>query len=243
MDGAPGLELRDYLRVIRRRLTTIFVVTAVAVFVTGLLSFLVIRPTYQSQATLIVVDKSAPIVDYNSFTLAEQLVQTYATLGTSQTILSGTISRYNLPFTVLTLSQGLTVTPVTNTNLVTVAAKDSTPSGAAAIANDIAYVLARRAQAITPGYDVKVVDPAVPATVPSSPNKKLNMALALVLGLFVGTGLAFLQDYLDRTIHDADHLASEIGLPILGAIPMIDAKAVDITKARGDITRNARARA
>lgn len=243
MGGAPELELRDYLRVIRRRLATIIVVTAAAVFVSGFLSFFIIKPTYQSQATLIVVDKSAPIVDYNSFTLAEQLVQTYATLGTSQTILAGTISSYHLPFTELQLSKLLTVTPVVNTNLVTVAADDTTATGASGLANDVAHVLAQRAQAITPGYDVKVVDPAVPATLPSSPNKKLNLALALVLGLLVGMGLAFLQEYLDRTIHDPDQLAAEIGLPILGVIPTIDGKDVEFTNVHRNAPKKTKVRA
>lgn len=238
------LELRDYLRVIRRRLATVVVVVVVAVVVSGFLSFFVIKPTYQSQATLIVVNKTTPIVDYSGFQLAEQLVQTYATLGTSQSVLSGTISKFGLGMTVAQLTKLLTVTPVTGTDLISVQAENSSSDKAAAIANDVAQVLAKRAQAVTPGYDVKVVDPAVPSPLPVSPNKKLNMALALVLGLLVGVGIAFLQEYLDRTIHDPSQLSEEIGLPVLGAIPMIDEKAIEVSKVRAtDAARRARVRA
>lgn len=245
MGGASAeLELRDYMRVIRRRLMTVVLVAAAAVLVSGYMSFFVVKPTYQSQATLIVVDKTVPLIDASSFTLAEQLVQTYATLGTSQSVMSQTVTRYKLSLSTQQLADLLTVTPITNTDLITVQAKGSTSGSAAAIANDVAQVLAERAQAVTPGYDVKVVDPAVPSPLPVSPNKKLNMGLALVLGIIAGIGLGFLQEYLDRTIHDPHQLAEEIGLPVLGTVPMIDERAVEASKVRAaDAARRARVRA
>lgn len=222
MQEERELELQDYLRVIRRRLWTIVWVTVVAVVVSGILSFFVIKPTYQAQATLIVVNKSTPVVDQSTFMLDEQLVQTYATLGTSYGVLQHAILAHHLPFTEPQLSRLLTVTAVTNTDLVTVAATGKSPNEAAGIANYVAQSLAREAKGVTPGYYVSVVDAAVPQSTPISPNKKLNVALALVLGLLVGLGVAFLQEYFDRTIHDPDQLMREIGVPVLATVPTIE---------------------
>ena len=230
MQEERELELQDYLRVIRRRLRTIVWVTLAAVVVSGFLSFFVIKPTYQAQATLIVVNKSVPVIDQSTFMLDEQLVQTYATLGTSYGVLEHAILAHQIPFTELQLSKLLTVTAVTNTDLVTVAANGKSPDQAAGIANDVAQALALKAKSATPGYYVSVVDAAVPSSTPVSPNKKLNLALALVLGLLVGLGLAFLQEYFDRTIHDPEQLAREIGVPVLASIPTIDDSNAKVTR-------------
>ena len=230
MQEERELELQDYLRVIRRRLRTIVWVTVVAVVVSGILSFFVIKPTYQAQATLIVVNKSVPVVDYNTFSLDEQLVQTYATLGTSYGVLEHAIRAHNISLTEIQLSNLLTVTAVPNTDLVTVAADGQNARQVAQIANDVARSLAFKAKDITPGYYVSVVDAAVPPSLPVSRNKKLNLALALVLGLLVGLGLAFLQDYFDRSIHDPEQLAREIGVPVLATVPTIEDANVQLAR-------------
>jgi capsular exopolysaccharide synthesis family protein len=57
---------------------------------------------------------------------------------------------------------------------------------------------------------------------PIPPRTSLNLAVAIVLGLFLGIGLAFLRDYLDDTLKtEVDVTAHMKGLPVLGAIPVI----------------------
>jgi succinoglycan biosynthesis transport protein ExoP len=63
---------------------------------------------------------------------------------------------------------------------------------------------------------------------PASPRTKRNMLLALVLGVFGGTGMAFFVEYLDNTVKSPDDIERRIGLPILGVIAQPDQKDQDI---------------
>jgi capsular exopolysaccharide synthesis family protein len=54
---------------------------------------------------------------------------------------------------------------------------------------------------------------------PSSPNKKRNLILALILGLGGGVGLAFLFDFLDNSIKTSEDVERYAGLPTLGVVP------------------------
>ncbi|MGI5939468.1 MAG: Wzz/FepE/Etk N-terminal domain-containing protein [Thermoleophilia bacterium] len=58
-------------------------------------------------------------------------------------------------------------------------------------------------------------------TEPFSPQPLRNGVLALVVGLVLGFGLAFLLDYLDRRIRDEKVLEKEFGVPILAGVPAI----------------------
>lgn len=82
---------------------------------------------------------------------------------------------------------------------------------------------------------VTVVDPAVPATSPSTPRPAMNFALALVLGLLLALGIAFLIDYLDDSIKTIDDAERITGAPVIGVIPKIhadaDSKAMLVTLA------------
>jgi len=54
---------------------------------------------------------------------------------------------------------------------------------------------------------------------PSSPNKRRNLVLALLLGLGGGVGLAFLFDILDNSVKTSEDVERYGGLPTLGVVP------------------------
>ena len=69
--------------------------------------------------------------------------------------------------------------------------------------------------------NISVVDVAAVPRGPYSPNITRNIALALVLGLFAGVGLAFLFEMLDDTIKSSSDLEKLLGKPVLGVIPKV----------------------
>lgn len=72
------------------------------------------------------------------------------------------------------------------------------------------------------GTSIVVVSPSLVPSDPVKPNKKLNIALAFVLGLMVSVALAFLMEHLDNTLKNADDVTSKLNVPVLGVIPVVD---------------------
>ncbi len=70
--------------------------------------------------------------------------------------------------------------------------------------------------------NVSVIDPAPLPGSPFSPNKFKNMALATLLGLFLGVVLALLVESLDDTIKTTDDLEKNCHLPLLGTLPSLN---------------------
>jgi len=79
----------------------------------------------------------------------------------------------------------------------------------------------------TTGLDrahARVSDPAVPSVTPVKPKKKLIVIIAAFMGLFMGVLLAFLLEHLDSTLKKGADLEEELGLPILGVLPLLALK-------------------
>jgi polysaccharide biosynthesis transport protein len=66
---------------------------------------------------------------------------------------------------------------------------------------------------------VEIVDNAKPGMRPVRPNKPLNIALGVIIGLVVGVGLAFFIEYLDTSVKTIDDVERSLGSPVLGVIP------------------------
>jgi capsular exopolysaccharide synthesis family protein len=66
---------------------------------------------------------------------------------------------------------------------------------------------------------VTIVDAAQPGAGPVRPNKLLNIALGIIIGLVVGVGLAFFIEYLDTSVKTIDDVERALQAPVLGVIP------------------------
>jgi len=67
--------------------------------------------------------------------------------------------------------------------------------------------------------NIRVVDPAMVPSTPARPAKARNIALAFLVGLVGGAGLALLREYLDNTVTTPDDVETLAGLPSLAVVP------------------------
>jgi capsular polysaccharide biosynthesis protein len=66
---------------------------------------------------------------------------------------------------------------------------------------------------------IQIVSPSTLKVDPVKPNKKLNLALAGVLGLMMSVVFAFVLEFLDNKIRTREDVEKHLGLPVLGMIP------------------------
>jgi len=67
--------------------------------------------------------------------------------------------------------------------------------------------------------NIHIVNRALLPISPFKPNVKMNLLLAIVIGLIGGIGCAFLLEYFADTITDPDEIPDRFQIPILGVIP------------------------
>jgi capsular exopolysaccharide synthesis family protein len=70
--------------------------------------------------------------------------------------------------------------------------------------------------------NITLLDHAIPPNYPVSPNKRLNLVLGFMVGLFLGIASAFFLDYLDNTFHRPDDIERILQLNTLAIVPRFD---------------------
>jgi len=70
--------------------------------------------------------------------------------------------------------------------------------------------------------NIRIVEDAIVPNVPVRPRPLLNIALALVVGVMLGAGLAFFLEYFDNTIKTPEEVERYLGLTTLGVVPLFE---------------------
>ena len=107
----------------------------------------------------------------------------------------------------------------------------------AAVNQEIYIMLAKRHEEariseVMQPTDVQVIDVAIEPDKPISPKKTLNVVIAAILGLFIGLAVAFILEYMNKTVKTAEDVQRYLDLPVLGAIPDFDSNTTVARKTR-----------
>ena len=215
------LDLRELFQIIRKRMYWLIIIPIIALVASGLISFFVLTPIYEASTTLLVgreLGQDRAIV-YDDIRLARQLVDTYAEIAKSRTVASAVIDALRLDMTAPDLIRTITISPVRNTEVMAISVRNPDPELAAQIANQVAVSFTDKALGYAKIENVMVIDEAVVPSSPVSPNIRLNIAIAGVLGVMVALGLIFLLEFLDNTIKTPADVEKLLGLSVIAAIP------------------------
>jgi polysaccharide biosynthesis transport protein len=277
------LNLRDFLRVLRRRKATIALTTLI-VFGAALAYSLVQTPMYEATAEVIVQPRTSQQIltpsANQSGTDAKRAIDTELTVLQSRTVADAVRKK-------LGRVPAMSANTAGETDVIAVNTRSTNAKQAAGDANAYArsYLDVRRKQSVddllsagkdvqakindlqrqldtlavtpaaTPNLDAQrnsleqqqayyrqqldqlqvsaqisqsgggqVVSQAVTPGSPVEPKLRRNAALALVLGLLLGVGLAFVREYLDDSIRTKEDVERTTGgLPVVGLIPAVSA--------------------
>ena len=216
------IDLREYFSIIKKRFWIIALITVVAMVVSGVISFFMLSPVYESKSTLIVnteKNEETQMITGDQFSVSQKLAVTYGEIIKSRAVLESVISNLKLDSEYEDLVEKITVSPVKDTQIISISVQDTNPKKARDIANEIPKVFEKEVKRITKANDIQVIDKAILPENPIKPNKIMNVAIAAVLGMMIGLFVVFLLEYLDNKIKTPQDVEKHLDLPILGVIP------------------------
>lgn len=216
------IDLREYFAIIKKRFWIIALITVVAMVVSGVISFFMLSPVYESKSTLIVnteKNEETQMITGDQFTVTQKLAVTYGEIIKSRAVLESVISNLKLDSEYEDLVEKITVSPVKDTQIISISVQDTNPKKARDIANEIPKVFEKEVKRITKANDIQVIDKAILPENPIKPNKMMNVAIAAVLGMMIGLFVVFVLEYLDNKIKTPQDVEKHLDLPILGVIP------------------------
>ena len=220
------MELRDYISVLRKRWLLVTLLTVLCVAGATAATF-AMTPKYEASTQLFVSTQGSgdatQLLQGSSF--SQQRVKSYADIVTSPKVLQPVIDKLGLAMSARQLAGSVSAEAPLDTVLINVSVRDESAAQAQKIADavsatfiDVVQELEKPQDNGTTPVKVSVVQPAELPQAPVTPNKKLNLALGLLVGLALGVGAAVLRDTFDTSVKGESDIKGVTDLPLLGGI-------------------------
>ncbi|WP_025909612.1 YveK family protein [Priestia flexa] len=219
------IDLRQLFGTLKKRLWLIALITIIAAMISGIISFFVLTPVYQARTQILVNQESSEQQPLNAYTIQTniQLISTYNEIITSPVILEDVVKKLNLNVTAKQLSGQVQVTNSQDSQVAHIVVQDTNAKRATDIANTTAAVFQEKISSIMSIDNVSILSKAELADSlnPIKPAPLMNIAIAIVVGLMLGVGLAFLLEYLDQNIKNEQDVERILQIPVIGVISEI----------------------
>lgn len=218
------ISLSEIFEAIKKRWIIIVSITLSATLISGILSFFVIKPVYETSTKLFIgkEEREDTVYNTNDIQMYQKLLQTYAQAIKTKDLVGRAINSLNYELEPSKVVGALTVTPVTDTQILQIKYKSKNQQEAVDVLKNITEQFIITSKELVPNGNVRVIEEVEFPENSVSPNKKMNIAIAFLLGLMVSLGLVFLLEYLDNTYKNKEQLEKELDIPVLGEIPDVD---------------------
>ena len=216
------IDLKEMFDYFKGKVIWILMALIVAVLVGNTYTFLRRVPMYKSNTTIVLVSEHQN-EGYNTseLQLNKNLVSTYSEIIKSRKVLEPVINNLNLDYSYGTLKSHVSVTSVTNTEIIKVGVADKDPEVATKIADEIANVFTEEIQKIYKINNVSIVDTAVADTKPYNVSFVKDNAIYMALALVLSCGIIFICFYFDTTIKTGEDIENKLGLTVIGTVPRV----------------------
>lgn len=218
-----SIRIEEIIDILMKRWKMIISITVAATILAGLVSFFIIAPKYEANTKVFIGKENTNSKDqsYNNsdVQMYQQLLKTYAEVVKTNDLVEKAIEKTGADINSQDVLDNLIVTPTANTQILEIKYVSKNKNQSEEILQAISDQFIKTATELIPNGNVKVVEQVKLSEEPVSPNKKLNIAIAFLLGLMVSVGLAFLLEFMDNTFKTKEQLEQILEVPVIGAIP------------------------
>ncbi|MBR3220327.1 hypothetical protein IKF76_00450, partial [Candidatus Saccharibacteria bacterium] len=223
------INIKDFFNYLKKYWLAFIIAIAVGIFGAFIYNAVIKTPLYEARTTVVIAQSdntNSSAATLNDVSASQKLAFTYGEIAKSELVLNQVINNLHLPTTVKELNRNITIAPVEDTTILSIAVRDPEPEQAAIIANKIADIFTKE---ITKIYQLDNVSPLSVAKTPESPSNNTvarDLLLAAFVAVFGVSAFALFKFYFDDTVKYSEDLESRLNVPIAGRVVKNDAKNV-----------------
>lgn len=230
------LDLMELFELFWRKKILIVAITIVAAIVGAIYTFKFVTPKYESSTKILLAqvsditddaeknDASVSGINTNDITLNQKLVSTYSEVIKSANVLNSVKEKLNLEDSIESLKKSISVTAVSDTQLIQITVRNEDPAKARDIASEIAKVFPEKVQEYYSINNVSILDEASLSDTPYNIHHYRDIAIFAFGGLVVSVAIILVLNMMDNTVGSVKDIEDALNINVLASIPEFNQK-------------------
>lgn len=232
------IDLKEIFLMFWKKKLEIILIIAIFAILGYVYTMAFTSPMYTSSTTLVLAGTNSEqegesSITTNDLTLNSKLVSTYSQLVKSNKVVRQVISNLGIDISENELRNNISVSSVSDTELIKITVKTDNPKYSADIANETAKVFTSEVAEIYNINNVHVVDVAEESNVPSNIDHKKDIIMFAAIGVVIAFAYVIIAGMLDTTVKTEEEIERLVNLPVLASIPIYDVAESKKNKRRG----------
>lgn len=219
------IDLQRLIGAVFNKIWLIALAAVLSAVVAFLGTFYLVTPQYQASAMFYVNNSNFSLGDASlsisssDISASKNLVNSYIVILKTRETLNDVIDYSGVDLTYGQLSEMISASSVSSTEIFRVTVTSPDPEEAAKIVNAIEEILPKRIKNIIEGTSAKVVDSAVVPVSPSSPSYMDNTIIGFLIGFAAVVVMIILKEVFDTKIRTEEDISTVCSHPVLAAVP------------------------
>jgi len=211
------INLKKFLHIIRKRILTIIITVLCVFLLTSIISIYFLKPTYEATENILIGKLVKDQSSYGDTQELSMLLASTIDFIKSPVVLNSVQEELNIKDD--ELEKKIAVQNNRNSQIVNVVVRDNDLEDTKELANAIAITSVNKMKLLFGVQDIKLLSESDGnPSVKKVGSMQLNIAIGIVVGIFLGVGLSMLREYWDDSIKETREIEEILGIPVLGEI-------------------------
>lgn len=223
------IDLKELIDMFLEKKFLIIIVVLIAAILGAVYTLKLIVPEYQSSTSLVLVQvetettsEDTSSITSSDITLNSNLVHNYREVAKSKTVATKVIDNLNLDMSLTEVQNSISVTSISNTELIKITVTHTDPELACKIANEVAKVFIEKVNEIYKLSNVHVLDEAEVSYVKTNIHLTKNIVTFAFGGFILVFAYIIVINLLDTTVKSDTDIEKALKIPVLASIVYTD---------------------
>jgi polysaccharide biosynthesis transport protein len=221
------MEIRDFIRLFKKKKKVILLVTFYITLIGGFSSF-AIPPKFEAKTDVLVNYTTANIVSSGEIDANLRLIETYKYVMKSSRILSKVNGSLDEPYKKGEISKKVKIQSSVDSQILTILAEEKTPEKAAALANTLATTFQEEIKTLMNLENVHILSQATVNVDTKSvkPITALFFIISAIIGFLASYSFILIQEMFFTLVDSSEKAEKALALPVIGIVPPGEGKLI-----------------
>lgn len=221
------MEIRDFIRLFKKKKKVILLVTFYITLIGGFSSF-AFPPKFEAKTDVLVNFTTADVVSSGEIEANLRLIETYKYLMKSNRILTKVNGSLDETYKKGEISQKVKIQSSINSQILTILAEEKTPEKAAALANTLATTFQEEIKTLMNLENVHILSQATvnDDTKSIKPITALFFIISAIIGFLASYSFILIQEMFFTLVDSSEKAEKALELPVIGIVPPGEGKLI-----------------